>query len=313
VTGAGSGNGVIDPRLGQTVAGHYNLLSVLGSGGQGIVYRARDERDGDEVAVKVLRAEFADDAGFRERMLREAQALTALSGTAAVQVLDEGPTPDGAHALVMELLRGEELADYLHRLKERGERLSIEELLRILEPVATTLEVAHSQGIVHRDLKPGNVFIVRDPEFAVRVLDFGFARFLRKKALTAAGFIAGSPTYIAPEAWRGKAVDHRADIYSLGAIVFRGLTGRAPFESNDLRELLALVTTSERPSLHALRPDLPKEIDDWVNMALAIDPDQRFLKVSGFWAALTHCVQNGSRTSAGSSAELQASAGEPSP
>ena len=286
-----AGQGVVDPRLGQTVAGHYELLSIVGSGGQGIVYRARDHRDGEEVAIKVLRSEFANDDGFRERMLREAQALAALSGTAAVQVLDEGPTPDGSHALVMELLRGEELADYLRRLEEAGERLSVTELLQILEPVATTLEVAHSQGIVHRDLKPGNVFIVRDPAFAIRVLDFGFARFLRKKALTAAGFIAGSPTYIAPEAWRGKAVDHRADIYSLGAIVFRGLTGRAPFESKDLRKLLALVTTGERPSLYALRPDLPKEIDDWVNMALAAEPDERFLKVSGFWAALQHCLR----------------------
>jgi len=292
---------VVDPRLGQTVAEHYELLSVLGSGGQGIVYRARDVRDGDEVAVKVLRDEFADDPGFHERMLREAQALTALSGTAAVQVLDEGPTPDGAHALVMELLNGEELADYLHRLKEKGERLSVPELLQILEPVARTLEVAHAQGIVHRDLKPGNVFIVREPAFAIRVLDFGFARFLRKKALTAAGFIAGSPSYIAPEAWRGKAVDHRADIYSLGAIVFRVLAGRAPFESKDLRELLALVTKSERPSLHALRPDLPNEIDDWVKMALAIDPDARFLKVGGFWAALEQClgVAAGERSNAG--------------
>ena len=282
---------MVDPRLGQTVAGHYQLLSVVGSGGQGVVYRARDQRDGDEVAIKVLRAEFADDAGFRERFLREAQALTALSGTAAVQVLDEGPTPDGAHALVMELLRGEELAEYLHRLKQSGERLSVPELLAILEPVATTLEVAHSQGIVHRDLKPGNVFLVREPAFAVRVLDFGFARFLRKKALTAAGFIAGSPSYIAPEAWRGEGVDHRADIYSLGAIVFRALGGRAPFETNDLRELLTLATTSERPSLHALRPDLPSEIDDWVNMALAIDPDDRFLKVKGFWTALAQCLR----------------------
>lgn len=281
---------MVDPRLGQTVAGHYELLSVVGSGGQGIVYRARDQRDGEEVAIKVLRNEFADDEGFRERMLREAQALAVLSGTAAVQVLDEGPTPDGSHALVMELLRGEELAEYLHRLKETGEELSVAELLRILKPVAATLEVAHDQGIVHRDLKPGNVFIVRDPAFAVRVLDFGFARFLRKKALTAAGFIAGSPSYIAPEAWRGKAVDHRADIYSLGAIVFRSLAGEAPFESKDLRALLALVTTSERPSLHALRPDLPPEIDDWVNMALAIEPEQRFLKAKGLWAALESCL-----------------------
>ncbi len=281
---------MVDPRLGQTVAGHYELLSVVGSGGQGIVYRARDQRDGDEVAIKVLRTEFADDEGFRERMLREAQALAALSGTAAVQVLDEGPTPDGSHALVMELLRGEELADYLHRLKASGEELSAAELLRILEPVAATLEVAHDQGIVHRDLKPGNVFIVRDPAFAVRVLDFGFARFLRKKALTAAGFIAGSPSYIAPEAWRGKPVDHRADIYSLGAIVFRALAGQAPFETKDLRALLALVTTSDRPSLHALRPDLPPEIDDWVNMALAIEPEKRFLKAKGLWAALEYCL-----------------------
>lgn len=277
-------------RVGQVVSGRYKLDSVIGTGGQGIVYRARDLHTKTDVAVKVLRAEFAGDDGFRERMAREAQALTTLRGTAAVRVLDEGVTADGAYALVMELLLGEELGHTLKRVEAAGTRLSVGTLQQILEPVVATLEVAHEHGIVHRDLKPGNVFIVQEPGFDVRVLDFGFARFLRMKALTAAGFVAGSPSYIAPEAWSGKGVDHRADIYSLGAIVFRVLTGRPPFESSDLREMLDLVTKSPRPSLHALRPDLPPELDDWAKMILAIRPDERFIKVRGAWTALGHCL-----------------------
>ncbi len=147
-----------------------------------------------------------------------------------------------------------------------------------MDPVASTLRKAHSLGIVHRDLKPGNIYLLSEARGGgVRVLDFGFAKFVRLRGFTAAGLIAGSPKYIAPESWRGEAVDERADVYAFGAIVFRCLAGRPPFYAANLGHLLLEVTSAPRPSLFALRPDLPREIDDWVQQVLSIDPADRFL------------------------------------
>ena len=274
-------------RGGQLVGGRYRLVRMIGAGGQSIVYEALDERAGDAVAVKVLNENLASDPNYRERMFREARAMAALTGTAAVRVLDQQWTDDHALCLVMELLHGEELEDHLLALEARGERMSGERLLGILEPVAFTVNAAHQQGIIHRDLKPGNIFLVDAAHGGgVRVLDFGFAKFERMRGFTAAGVIAGSPTYIAPEAWRGMRIDHRVDIYALGAIAFRALGGRPPFEADELSELLKLATTAERPSLRALRPDLPPAIDDWVRQALAANPDDRFLRMPAMFSAL---------------------------
>ncbi len=260
---------------------------MIGSGGQSTVWEALDERVGDRVALKVLSSSLAEDADHRERMFREARAMASLMGTAAVRVLDQQWTDDGALTLVLEFLEGAELEDHLLALEARGERIAASEVVRILEPVARTVDAAHAQGIIHRDLKPGNIFLVGPGgSQGVRVLDFGFAKFERLRGLTAAGVIAGSPSYIAPEAWKGMAIDHRADHYALGAIVFRMLAGRAPFVSDDLADLLRLATSAKRPSVRALRPELPVEMDHWMEQALAVDREGRFLRAAGMMASL---------------------------
>ncbi|MET0594318.1 MAG: serine/threonine-protein kinase, partial [Polyangiaceae bacterium] len=149
-----------------------------------------------------------------------------------------------------------------------------------------TLEAAHVRGIVHRDLKPGNIFVLDSG--GARLLDFGLAKVMAAAPLTNSGMVAGSPSYIAPEVWKGnpRALDHRIDVYSLGAIIFRALSGAVPFGGKDILEKLALVTTGDRPSLHELRPDLPQEVDTWVAEVLAVDPDLRFRQVRGMWNAL---------------------------
>ncbi len=276
-------------RVGQTVGGRYQLTSVVGKGGQSVVYAARDLRDGDEVAVKVLSDALAKDSEFRERMFREAQAMATLRGTAAVRVLDQQWTDDNALCLVMELLHGVDFEEFLHNGESQGGRCPVQVVVDVLSPVVSTLEAAHSHGIVHRDLKPGNIFLVDAAHgSAVKLLDFGFAKFVRARGFTREGMVAGSPSYIAPEAWRGNpaTLDHRIDVYALGAIVFRALSGKPPFDATDLATLLKDVSTGERPSLHALRPDLPPAVDDWVQQALAIDPDRRFLRARGMWNAL---------------------------
>jgi serine/threonine protein kinase len=278
-------------RVGQTIGGRYEVLSILGEGGQSAVYRGKDLRAGDEVALKVLKPETSTEA--TERMFREARAMATLQGTAAVRVLDQQWTEDGAMCLVTELLHGEPLDDALAAIESKGGVAEVPWVLALMGPVVTTLQAAHGMGIVHRDLKPANIFVLDAARGGgVRLLDFGFAKFTRLRGLTAEGMVAGSPSYIAPETWQGKkeSIDHRIDVYSLGAVIFRCLGGRAAFNAKDLTQLLREVTSAARPSLHALRKDLAPEVDDWVEHALSIDPEHRFQTVTALFRALQHVL-----------------------
>jgi serine/threonine protein kinase len=279
-------------RIGQVIGGRYEVVSRIGEGGQSAVYRARDRRDRDEVALKVLKP--GADAQQTERMFREARAMASLQGTAAVRVLDQQWTDDGCMCLVTELLEGQSFDEVLDELEASGKRAETAWLLGLLGPVVDTLEVAHQHGIVHRDLKPANLFLMSPARGGgVRLLDFGFAKFTRLRGLTAADMVAGSPSYISPEAWLGRndVIDHRVDVYALGAVIFRCFAGKPPFESTDLGRLLVAVTRSPRPSLHAVRPDLPPDVDDWVSLSLAIDPNERFSSVRAMWRALSSALR----------------------
>jgi serine/threonine protein kinase len=251
-------------RIGEVIGGRYRLDILLNRGGQGAVYGARDLRAGDTVAVKVLSGDYALVPEWRERMFREAQAMVRLGGTAAVRVLD-----------------------LEHYLADIGGTLDLKDVISLLAPIATTLEAAHGLGILHRDLKPANIFVTN--EGRARLLDFGFVRFVQQGGLTREGFVAGSPRYIAPEAWLGNpnALDHRIDVYGFGAVIFRALAGAPPFPIEDVAELYRAVTSDPRPSLHRLRPDLPREVDVWAEKALAIEREQRYQEVSTLWKALT--------------------------
>ena len=274
-------------RIGQRVKDRYRIVSVLGSGGQGAVYRAHDQRDGDHVAIKILHADVAKDPNARERLLREARALMVLQGTAALGVLDQGFTADGHLALITELLEGEELDDFLVRNEAAGGRMDAAGVFTIFQPIAETLSRAHALRIVHRDLKPENVFLAANsPERPVRLMDFGFAKFGQLKGLTADGFVAGSPSYLSPEAWRNQPVAPSMDVYGFGAMLYRTLSGRPPFKGANPIATYRLCVEGPRPSLHALRPDLPPAVDDWVEMALAVDPKDRFLNAEACLAAL---------------------------
>ena len=273
-------------RSGQVVGARYRLLAEVDRGGQAVVYRALDLKDGGEVAVKVLSQPGPEDAEWRERMQREAHALTVLTGTAAVRVFHQAWTDDGAFCIVMELLRGADFEQHLKTIEASGRQVLLPELIELLQPIVDTLEVAHAAGILHRDLKPSNVFVL--DQGGVRLLDFGFAKFTRMRKLTREGMVAGSPSYIAPELGSGATqFDQRIDVYSLGALSFRALAGKPPFEHPELKRLLDMVTRAPRPSLCELRPDLPPKIDEWVKHALAVAPDERFHSARALWNALT--------------------------
>jgi len=272
-----------DQLRGQLIGDRYQILEPIDSGGQGHVFRAKDTKDGDLVAIKVLKQEYSDDAEWRERMFREAQALSVLSSTAAVTVYDQRWTKQGALCIVMELLSGKHLEAHLQELEASGQRVSPADLEKLIAPIVSTLEVAHRNNILHRDIKPANIYVT---DKGPRLLDFGFAKFTHLRAMTRYGQIAGSPSYLAPESWSGNStlLDRRVDVYGLAAVIFRALAGRPPFVGDPLT-LLNLATQGTRPSLHALRPDLPEKVDYWVETALAAAPDERFDGVAGMWNA----------------------------
>lgn len=285
-------------HVGEIIAGRYECAAVLGRGGQGVVCRARDLETGDDVAVKIVASRVARQSDATERLAREQQALQALAGTNAVKYLDMCRASDGALCLVMELLDGQEFERHLVSIENRGEQLSVDTLIEVLDPIVSTLDKAHAVGIVHRDLKPGNIFVMSQAAGGgARLLDFGFARLHDSKRVTDTGMVMGSPSYIAPEMWKGQAqtADHRVDVYAFGVIVYRALSGQLPFSNASMSETLIAVTTKPRPSLHALRRDLPEAVDEWVKHALAIDPGARFPSVGASYRHLLWALDRGPR------------------
>jgi serine/threonine-protein kinase len=220
-----------------------------------------------------------------ERLMREQQAMIVLKGTSAVELFDVCRGNEGELCLVMELLTGVDLDEHLYSLEQRRERMPLPRVAQIFDPIVSTLETAHAAGILHRDLKPANIFLVEGG--GVRLLDFGLARLKKSAPLTAAGTVMGSPSFMAPEAWTGVSdlLDARADVYSLGVILFRVLAGELPLSGASLQEKFLNTTTGVRPSLLRYRPDLPRRADEWVAHALAIDREQRFASVRALWNA----------------------------
>lgn len=268
-------------------AGRYEVGEVVGRGGYGMVCRGLDRKTGLPVALKMLSPEAGRDPDVVERMLREQQALVALTGTCAVTAIDLCRLESGAPCLVMEWLDGCDLEQQLSVWEAAGLRGSSKQLLDIVRAVSQTLARAHEIGIVHRDIKPANVFLVAAPTPGVRLLDFGLSRMKSAAPLTAMGMVMGSPSYIAPETWRGNSavLDGRADLFALAVIVFRYLTGQLPFEAQDLIGKMTAVTSGPRPSVIAQRPDLPAAVDAWMTRALAVDAADRFQTGGDFLAS----------------------------
>ena len=267
-----------------TRLGPYEVSSILGAGGMGEVYRARDTRLERTVAIKILPAHAASEER-RQRFEREARAISSLSHP-HICVLHDVGRHDGIDYLVMEYLEGETLAD---RLKRVG-ALPLDQVLRIGIEIADALDKAHRQGIVHRDLKPGNVMLTKA---GAKLLDFGLAKLRAPevpvsaaselsalptgdKPLTAEGSLVGTFQYMAPEQLEGKEPDARADIFAFGALLYEMATGERAFKGKSQASLIAAILAAEPTPISQLRPLTPPALDRVVATCLAKDPDERW-------------------------------------
>jgi serine/threonine protein kinase/Tol biopolymer transport system component len=269
------------PLVGKQIS-HYKIVERIGAGGMGEVYRARDERLGRDVAIKVLPAHFAQDENLRRRFEREARAISSLSHAHICSIYDIGHQ-DGINYLVLEYVEGDTLTSRI----AKG-AMPIDRVLRYSIEIAQALDHAHRHAIVHRDLKPGNIILTKS---GAKLLDFGLAKFQSYRAqgnvllssdptasteLTSRGTIIGTLQYMSPEQAEGKDSDARTDIFALGAVIYEMATGKKAFEAPSQAGLIAAILHTEPKPISELHPDVPATLDRVVKTCLTKDPDDRW-------------------------------------
>ncbi len=278
-----------DVLLGTTI-GAYRVARLLGIGGMGRVYKGVHPTIGSRVAVKVLSRECTDRRDLVERFFAEAKAVNLIRHESIVNVLDLATLPDGRPYIIMEYLDGAPLASIIDHAVQTRMPLPIGGLARLAVEVLDALAAAHGKGIVHRDLKPDNIYVT--PSGRPKVLDFGIAKLsdLGAGSATRTGSLLGTPHYMSPEQAAGRTVDHRADVYAMGVILFEAATGQKPFLAESLFDLLRKHVEVPPPPPRSLRPDLPPEVESVILTALAKAPEQRFASAQAMSMALQHAT-----------------------
>ena len=253
--------------------GPYALIKRLGRGGMGAVYEARHRETNDYVAVKVLASHLADDIGLKERFEAEIQTLKPLRCPGIVQLIAYGED-DGQPYFAMELVEGQSL----EKLIRSGRKFSPEEVIGLSIEIARALKVAHDHGIIHRDLKPANLLVADDAVKAgahIKLADFGIAKLFGAASQTAHGSIVGTAEFMAPEQAAGKPLDARADLYTLGLVMFTMIAGKPPFRGTQLTEIISKQLRETPPRLNSLHIEVPDELDTLIAELLAKNPSKR--------------------------------------
>jgi len=274
-----------DPLLGAVLADTYHIVRLIGEGGMGRVYEARHTRLANKrLAVKLLHDEMARQPEILTRFEREAEAASTIAHPNVVEVLDVHHLEDGRPYIICEYLEGEELGALLDRV----EKLPTETAIRIVRQICRALVAAHERGIVHRDMKPENVFLVGDPRAPrAKVIDFGISKLDDGSAkLTRTGMVMGTPAYMAPEQARGEHVDFRADIYAVGGILYRAVTGQKPYDGEDGAMVLTQVLTEEPRRPRTVEPSVPEALELLIQRAMARDPRDRHASMAELEAEL---------------------------
>ena len=274
-----------------TVIGSYRVVRKLGVGGMGAVYLAEHTLIGRRAAIKVLLPALSARPDIVDRFFNEARAAGLIADPGIVQIFDFGYHEDGSAYIVMEYLDGETLDVRLRRLG----RLPVVDALRIVRQIASSLAAAHGKGIVHRDLKPENIFLVRDGEVAggerPKLLDFGIAKLSdddnASKIKTRAGAIIGTPVYMSPEQCRAAGeVDHRADVYALGCVLYHLMVGRPPFDGESMGDVIAMHLREPAPVASEQVPEVPPDVDQIILCCLAKVAEDRFQSMDELAAAI---------------------------
>ena len=280
---------ITDPFIGTIVGERYRIVSRIGVGGMGAVYRAEHTMMRRDLAIKVLLPELGGKEEFARRFEREAESASRLTHPNIITVTDFGRTPEGSLFLVMEFLAGESLSDAIG-----AGPMPTERALAIMRQILRALEHAHAAGVVHRDLKPENIMLVdrEGQRDVVKILDFGIAKVTQPQsggeALTQAGVIFGTPEYLSPEQALGEAVDARADIYAAGIILYEMLAGRRPFENEDKVKIISMHLSHAPPRIRDVAPsvDVPLPLEQAIMQSLEKTREHRFATATAFLQAL---------------------------
>ncbi|HEX4610460.1 MAG TPA: serine/threonine-protein kinase, partial [Urbifossiella sp.] len=262
--------------------GHYEVLEVLGQGGFGIVFRAFDDVLQRVVAVKVLASQLAATSPARKRFLREARTSAAVRHENVVQVHEVGETPQPY--LVMEFIPGETLQQRLRRIGP----VDPAEVVRVGRQVAEGLAAAHATGLIHRDIKPANV-LLEGEQRRVKITDFGLARAADDASISQSGIIAGTPMYMAPEQAKGEKLDQRADLFSLGSVLYQMAAGRPPFRANSTVAVLKRVADDTPRDIREVIPETPQWLCDIIAKLHAKDPGDRYQSAREVADVLADC------------------------
>jgi serine/threonine-protein kinase len=276
------------PNPGDIIGGKYRILRMIGDGGMGSVFEARHEVLGTSAALKFLHSELARRPGLAARFLQEARVSASIQSPHVTKVTDVDTQPDGTPYIVMELLSGESLQQVLDRERKLPKDRAIDYALQVL----SGLEAAHALGVVHRDLKPDNVFITPSPGGPIlKLLDFGIAKLRQTneytKGLTRPGALMGTPEYMSPEQlYSADKVDHRADLYSLGVLLFEMLCGERPAGGEDAPAIVGNVMAGKIRRLDSFDAKLPAELVEVVHKAISADKQARFQSAQELRTAL---------------------------
>jgi serine/threonine protein kinase len=258
----------------EVISGRYRILERLGEGGMAVVYTARDEKLGRVVAIKLLHQHFSANQDIRQRFEHEARSISVLDHPNIVKVFDYSGPDSEQLWIVTELLKGQNLSNFVRGFE--GSRLHPVIAACIVREICRALEHAHSREIVHRDIKPENVMVLDAGPVSIKLMDFGIAKNLHSNSLTQTGTFMGSPSYMSPEQVRGRGVDHRADIYSLGVVLYEIVVGRLPFLGNTTHDVVLKIVEGQFPKPSSLIPELPRDLDKLICKAMNADPERRF-------------------------------------